>query len=151
MSNDLFEYDPKQNTLRFLKPEGAALLRHWLTRGKHGDYLDDLLVLNAELAKLIWLLPDGTEGTRFSVPSRPDDAVEYSRDYLNALADRIACHGGALGWWKFDTAGREQFVREVVAAPHAFTTAEVAVILDAVDAALHRARKLANAAHAGET
>ena len=144
MANDLFEYDSEANVLRFLTPNAAPLLFHWLTRGKHGDHLDPLLTLNGELAHLLQQLPTGLAAR---VP-RVADGIEFGRDYLTALANSIAAYGGELGWWSKDRDARAAFIRDVVAAPHTFSRAEVEFILDAVDSEVFRARKMARDAGA---
>ncbi len=146
-----FAYDAEAGTLRFLTPQAAPLLFYWLSRGKLGEHLDPLMVLNEELAALIALLPDGAAPSRLPPRPRPETEIAYAREFLALLADRIFTHAGALGWWQMDRAAQAAFVREVAAAPYSLTVAETDFILDGVEAALFRARQAVDAARgAGE-
>ncbi|MGA1341569.1 MAG: hypothetical protein ACO33A_00735 [Hyphomonas sp.] len=80
MSDDLFGHGSEQNTPRFLEPEGAARLGPRQTRGEQRDDRDNCRVLNAELTKLIRLLPDGIDAGRVAVLQRTGHAVASSRE-----------------------------------------------------------------------
>ena len=101
--SDLFEYDPETRTLRFLHPYAETVLSGWLTRGKFGDYLDDILLLNDSPALLF------------------------------AIGDRIASHGDTIGWWQKSPDEQRTFISSVVAAPHVFCEEDIDLILQSID------------------
>jgi hypothetical protein len=138
--SDLFAYDPETRTLRFLHPNAETVLSGWLTRGKFGDYLDDILLLNDSLARFLQDLSVALP--KLTDPTRPQEGIRQDPALLFAIGDRIASHGDTIGWWQKSTDEQRTFISSVVAAPHVFCEEDIDLILQGVDNVVHRARRL---------
>ena len=145
--SDVFKFDPAAKTVTFHGDAGLDLLYDLLLRAKFGDgYEKPLLVspwLAALLKQLDVFLPD--DGQWF--PEQPGRPI-FDEDDLLAMGDAVIEEGHTVGWWTMTEPEKRTYLREVIAAPHPLTDAEVEFIERDIDGAVEQAKQLVAAVNA---
>jgi hypothetical protein len=134
-------FDPETNTIQLDGRSGVRVLLSVLLKAKFGDALDPEVLLHAPLAAIMAEMRGRAE-----YPTEGEAEGPFSPEVLHIIATRVLEESWRSAWWSMSKDQQVSYLRDVVAAPHPLSDAQIDSIFDSIKTGLYWRRRLIEAA-----